>query len=141
MPVDEEATAPDAGNPNVFKTYKGLYKVPLLGGSTTATGKSYTVVGLTCTNELQFMDNINLSGDYLFNLSHVFDTRRRQYSFVAPAQTSGGTIMFLFLSSHTDGLVEWYRSAPDVSAGNVPAKVYLNGLSMNIAGTWYRDVL
>lgn len=139
--VEEVVEVPDKGNPNVFKTYKGLYKVPLLSNCTTTTNKDYTVVGLTCTNELHFMDNINLNGDYLFDLSEIFDNEGFYYSAVAPARAAGGVTVLIRLIMNDSGIVEWHRDSYSEDNYIVPLILLLNGVAMNISGAFYRDVL
>lgn len=139
--VEEVVEVPDKGNPNVFKTYKGLYKVPLLGGSTTPAGNDYTVVGLTCTNELHFMDNINATQQEILDLSEIFTDTRYQYSAVAPATTSEGEYLLVRVSRGASGNLKWYRTSRDADEGLIPSKIWLNGITMNISGVFYRNVL
>lgn len=152
MGVDEEATPPDVGNPNVFRTYKGLYKVPL-GAGIQAFGydeepKDYMVVGLTCTNELQFFNNLFASDasalapeQSAFTLPSELAPKTRSTIIVpyATVATPGG--------AWTDSAIGALNLLPTgecrfirISAIDVN-EVMLAGVCVNVAGKHYHDVL
>lgn len=110
---------PDKGNPNVFKTFQGRYTVDVVEGAIYGSD----AVMLSCINDVIFLADI-LSDDTGSLITLPVECRPNA-AVMIPCCTPNGVKM---LSIGIDGTV----------SGEPTTEYYLNGLSFNISGNFYR---
>lgn len=110
---------PDKGNPNVFKTFQGRYAVDVAEGAMYGSD----AVMLSCVNDVIFLDDI-LSNDAGSLITLPVECRPNA-AVKIPCCTQNDVKM---LSIGIDGAV----------TGEPSTEYYLNGLSFNISGNFYR---
>lgn len=119
---------PETGNKNVFTTFKGKYELTMFTNQTT----DNTAIMLSCTNDVQFLGNVVLSG-YL--LGDPFATVAEE------CRPNKAVIIPVVLSTETETTVitmqcDIYGQLSldiDVDSG----VLHLNGVSFHISDCWY----
>lgn len=109
----------DKGNPNVFTTFQGRYTVDVAEGA--MYGSKFVI--LSCINDVIFMGDI-LSDDTGSLITLPMECRPNA-DVMIPCCTPNGVKM---LGIGTDGSV----------TGEPATEYYLNGVSFNISGNFYR---
>ena len=109
----------DKGNPNVFKTFQGRYTVVVSEGA--MYGSEFVM--LSCINDVVFLADI-LSNDAGSLITLPVECRPNE-AVMIPCCTPNGMKM---LSIGADGSV----------SGEPTTEYYLNGVTFNISGNFYR---
>lgn len=137
MMADEQA---DKGNPNVFKTFKGIYKVPLTSGMKTVDGKDYMNVALTCTNDVVLMDDIKVTyGTIVAYMPEKLIPNKNINVPVLYYNTANYKRVPATLVYWATGELEYVKTAFDGTFYDINT-LFLNGITFNISGNFYRNI-